>query len=204
MDHAGAFGNPSDRHRDTVDADAPRRAFRHGVRRHDCLRGIEPARGTRGSACHGKRVDDPLHRQRLHDDAGRIRKNFLRSNADELCRLYARRARIGEPAFPRAGIRVARIDDQRPKVETPRMLSRKVGATDNDRRRTKSVLREHAGSDRTSVGNDQHHVIARPVLDFRRRRSERDARDRHQRFGRRRRVVDGHWILDQVGTDAVG
>jgi hypothetical protein len=189
------------RHRNAIDHDAPRRAFRHRVRRHDRFRGIEPAVGACGDTCRGKRVDDPLHRQRLHDDARRIRENLLRSHADKLSRSYARRTRIGEPTFPRARVRVARIDDKRAKAETARMLAREMSATNDDRRRAESVLREHAGGDRAGIGDDQDHVIARPVLDPRRGGSEHDARHRRQRFGGRRRVADGHGasLRDAVG-----
>ena len=74
--------------------------------------------GDNAARAAGSARDDPVHRQRFHDHAGRKWQHFVRGATERLRDRRARRARIGEPAFTGSGVGVAGIDQQRARCAT--------------------------------------------------------------------------------------
>src|SRR5262249_14418377 len=106
---------------------------------------------------------------------------------DETRRFGAHRTRCLYAGLTRARVGVSCIDDD----GASRIASRKMLAADDDWSRAEAVLSEHARRPRSAGEHDAHDVIARPLLDAR-RRPERNPSDRQQRLGGRPTVIDRH------------
>ena len=64
----------------------------------------------------GKRGDDPVDRQRLHDHAGRIRQHVLRRAIEKARDRHAFGMRVGEAGSPVPAFALPGVDDERAKA----------------------------------------------------------------------------------------
>ncbi len=114
-----------------------------------------------------QRIDDPADGQRLHDDAGRKRKNLPRRAIENRRDGRARLLGCGNAGRAGAGVGVSRVDDDRADFTG----AGEMAAAHRDRRSGKPVPREDAGRHRSGVERREQQIVTLPVLDLRGRRA---------------------------------
>ena len=177
-DHARPLGDAGQRDLGAVDIDSSRCPLRHGVRSHDAVRRLDPAVGAQRRQRIRQARLDPVHRQGFADDARGKRQHLLGPASGERRQFGAAAPRVVQTGVARAGIGIARVDQQ-----IARVAGAQVFARDLDRCGAEGVAGEHRrhGAARGDLHDDQ--IAATGLLDAGTGDAQTDAIDRGEISG---------------------
>ena len=188
-DHAGTLADAGDVDASTADFCRGTVGLGQGIGGHDAFGGHGPL-VRRGC---GDRIrqfgDDAIHRQRLHDHAGRERQDLLRLHA-KLCRHgIAGLARMLQAAGTGTGVGIAGVDHQ---CANGRVVGRQMFAADLHRCGAIAVLRKYGTNAGTLVQQDHGQVLAVGLAHTGFGHAQTHAGDRMQIFGTGGLELYGH------------
>ena len=191
LDHARALADARDGDDRAVDVGLGRGGLVHRIGGHDRLRGLKPIAvrdiGVRGFNAR----QQPIHRQRLHDDARGEDKRLLDGTAREPGKLLARGARVGKAAFARACVGDARVGHEGADIARHRLML----AAHAHGRCGKAVLGEDPRDLAAFAKAHHHHVAAALLADARHGRPQLDAIDGKDRLRIGSTQIDRHVYL---------